>query len=159
MRSRAVVDAGRRLRVTLNVSEGRNSAMARSVSTFSGAGVHHFAFACDDIFDTVPRLKAAGVTFLSIPDNYYDDLEARFDLSAELIDKLRSNGVLYDQSAAGEFLHAPTESFQGRFAFEIVQRVGGYDGHGEGNAPVFLAAQERAHQLATPRLKEAYLGG
>ena len=30
---------------------------------------------------------------------------------------------------------------------EIVQRVGGYDGHGEGNAPVFLAAQERAEQL------------
>jgi 3-dehydroshikimate dehydratase len=146
MRSRAVVDAARRLRITLNVSEGRNSAMARSVSTFSGAGVHHFAFACDDIFATVARLRAAGVRFLPIPDNYFDDLEARFDLPADVLDRLRANAILYDRSTDGEFFHAPTASFQGRFAFEIVQRVGGYDGHGEGNAPVFLAAQERASQ-------------
>jgi 4-hydroxyphenylpyruvate dioxygenase len=145
MRSRAVVDAARHLRITLNVSEGRNSAMARSVSTFSGAGVHHFAFACDDIFVTVARLRAAGVRFLPIPDNYFDDLEARFP--PEVVDRIRANGILYDQSPDGEFLHAPTESFQGRFAFEIVQRIGHYDGHGEGNAPVFLAAQERVQQV------------
>ncbi len=147
MRSRAVVDAARHLRITLNVSEGANSAMARSLTTFAGAGVHHLAFACDDIFATVSNLRAAGVRFLSIPDYYYDDLEARVDLGATLIDKLRASGILYDQSPDGEFFHAPTESFHGRFAFEIVQRSAGYDGHGEVNAPVFLAAQERAGQL------------
>ena len=146
MRSRAIVDAARRLRITLNVSQGRNSAMARSLTTFAGAGVHHFAFACDDIFSTVPRLKSAGTRFLPIPDNYFDDVEARFALDPALVDKLRTNGVLYDQSPDGEFFHAPTESFHGRFAFEIVQRSGRYDGHGEVNAPVFLAAQERAEQ-------------
>jgi 4-hydroxyphenylpyruvate dioxygenase len=143
MRSRAVVDSGRCLRITLNVSEGRNSAMARSLTTFAGAGVHHFAFACDDIFETVSRLRAEGIAFLPIPENYYDDLEARFELDPALIAKLRTNAILYDQSPAGEFFHAPTRSFHGRFAFEIVQRSGSYDGHGEVNAPVFLAAQER----------------
>lgn len=147
MRSRAIVDTARRLRITLNVSEGRNSAMARSLTTFAGAGVHHFAFACDNIFDTVAQLKSAGIAFLSIPDNYYDDLEARFDLGHAVIEQLRANGILYDQSADGEFFHAPTEMFLQRFAFEIVQRIGSYDGHGEVNAPVFLAAQERTDLL------------
>ena len=146
MRSRAVVDTARRLRITLNVSEGRNSAMARHSRRSPAPGVHHFAFTCDDIFATIPRLKSAGTRFLPIPDNYYDDLEARFALDPALVGKLHVNGILYDQSPDGEFFHAPTESFQGRFAFEIVQRCGGYDGHGEVNAPVFLAAQERAEQ-------------
>jgi len=144
MRSRAVVDSARRLRITLNVSEGRNSAMARSLTTFAGAGVHHFAFTCDDIFATVARLRVLGARFLPIPDNYYDDLEARFDLDAPLLERLREHGILYDQTPSGAFFHAPTESFRNRFAFEIVQRVGEYDGHGENNAPVFLAAQARA---------------
>jgi 4-hydroxyphenylpyruvate dioxygenase len=141
MRSRAFADQKRSLRITLNVSEGRNSAMARSLSTFAGAGVHHIAFSCSDIFATVPRLKSAGVAFLPIPDNYYGDLEARLALPAEMLAALRSTGVLYDRSPAGEFFHIPTESFAGRFSFELVQRVGSYDGHGEVNAPVYLAAQ------------------
>jgi 4-hydroxyphenylpyruvate dioxygenase len=148
MRSRAVVDSARRLRITLNVAEGPKSAMVRSLTTFAGPGVHHVAFACDDIFETVSRLRSSGVRFLLIPDNYYDDLDARFDLDPGLLDRLRANHILYDRSPAGELFHAPTESFRRRFAIEIVQRTASYDGHGESNAPVFLAAQERAEQLA-----------
>ncbi|HLZ30302.1 MAG TPA: TIM barrel protein [Chloroflexota bacterium] len=147
MRSRAVADADRSLRITLNVSEGRNSAMARSLSTFSGAGVHHVAFACDDIFATVAHLKEAGVGFLSIPDNYYDDLDARLQPGHVVLEQLRAAGVLYDRTASGEFFHIPTESFAGRFSFELVQRVAEYDGHGEVNAPVYLAAQARANSV------------
>jgi 4-hydroxyphenylpyruvate dioxygenase len=119
--------------------------MARSLSTFSGAGVHHIAFGCDDIFATVACLRQAGVTFLSIPDNYYDDLEVRFELGHDALERLRTAGVLYDRTLSGEFLHIPTESFAGRFSFELVQRVGDYDGHGEVNAPIYLAAQARAN--------------
>jgi 4-hydroxyphenylpyruvate dioxygenase len=143
MRSRAVVNDERSVRITLNASEGRHSGMARSLATFGGAGVHHIAFACEDIFDTVARLRAAGVSFLSAPDNYYDDLEARFADRRDLVSRLRADGILYDRSPTGEFLHIPTETFIGRLSFEIVQRVGGYDGHGEANAPVYLAAQAR----------------
>jgi 4-hydroxyphenylpyruvate dioxygenase len=144
MRSRAVVNDDRSVRITLNASEGRHSGMARSLATFGGAGVHHIAFECDDILDTVARLKAAGVSFLAAPDNYYDDLEARFPDRADVMSRLRADGILYDRSPAGEFFHIPTETFAGRFSFEIVQRVGGYDGHGEANAPAYLAAQARA---------------
>jgi 4-hydroxyphenylpyruvate dioxygenase len=144
MRNRAVVNDERSVRITLNASEGRHSGMARSLATFGGAGVHHIAFACEDIFDTVDRLKAAGVSFLSAPDNYYDDLEARFADRRDLVSRLRADCILYERSPAGEFFHIPTETFIGRLSFEIVQRVGGYDGHGEANAPVYLAAQARS---------------
>jgi 4-hydroxyphenylpyruvate dioxygenase len=144
MRSRAMVSENRALRITLNASEGRQSMIARSLSTFAGPGVHHIALACDDIFATVTRLKAAGVGFLPVPDNYYDDLEARFGETDGLIDRLRAAGVLYDQTPGGAFFHVPTETFLDRFSFEIVQREGAYDGHGEVNAPSYLAAQARA---------------
>jgi 3-dehydroshikimate dehydratase len=143
MRSRAIVAPSGRVRLTLNASEGRNSMMARSLSAFAGPGVHHIALECDDIFATLDRLHSNGIDFLTTPANYYDDLAARLDLAEDLVEKLRTYGVLYDRSTAGEFFHVPTQTFGGRFSFEIVQRVGDYTGHGEANAPAFLAAQAR----------------
>ena len=144
MRSRAVVDRARRVHITLNASEGRNSMMARSLLAFAGPGVHHIALTCDNIFETVRRLKERGIRFLAAATNYYDDLAARLDLPEDLLDHLRADGILYDRANSGEFFHIPTETFRGRFAFEIVQRGAGYEGHGEANAPAFLAAQARS---------------
>ena len=144
MRSRAVVSENRSLRITLNASEGRQSMIARSLSTFAGPGVHHIALASNDIFATVAALKAAGIAFLAVPDNYYDDLEARYGGLDGLIARLREGGILYDRTADGAFFHIPTETFMDRFSFEIVQREGRYDGHGEVNAPTYLAAQARS---------------
>ena len=50
--------------------------------------------------------------------------------------------ILYDRDEGGEFLHACTRSFEGRFFFEIVERRG-YKGLGTVNAPILLAAQAR----------------
>jgi len=75
-----------------------------------------------------------------VPDNYYDDLAARFDLEPGLLATLRDLGLLYDRDADGEFLHFYTGTV-GRVFFEVVERRGGYDGYGAANAPVRLAAQ------------------
>src|SRR5437762_1827382 len=109
--------------------------MRRSVSTFAGAGVHHIAFSTDDIFEAVARLQANGTQILRIPANYYDDLEARFEMNPGLMDKLRQHTVLYDRSGNGEFFQAYTETFKDRFFCEIVQRVGDYALYGAANAP------------------------
>ena len=105
------MNASRSVRIKLNVAQGRNTVMARS-----GSGVHHIAFFCSDMFATVPRLVAAGVSFLPIPDNYYLDLAARFGLTDEFVDRLRANGILYDRTDSGEYFHVFTESFEGRFS-------------------------------------------
>lgn len=138
--SRAVASANRALRFPLNVSQSRNTATARSVSTLAGAGVHHIAFESTDIFATLEKLRGGGLRLLAIPANYYDDLAARFPLSDDFVDKLRLNGLLYDKVGEGELLQAYTEPFEDRFYFEILQRKGGYDLYGAPNAPVRMAA-------------------
>ncbi len=109
--------------------------------------MHHIAFDTDDIFATVDKLRAKGLALLPIPENYYDDLIARFGLEDDLVDELRRRHILYDRSAdGGEFFHVYTQFFRGRFFFEVVQRVGGYDQYGAINAPVRMAAQAQAQR-------------
>jgi 4-hydroxyphenylpyruvate dioxygenase len=141
VRSRAVSSANRALRFPLNISQSPNTATARSVSTFAGAGVHHIALRAADIFAAARFLEQRGVKLLPIPANYYDDLAARLDLAPELIDELRRHNLLYDRSAAGDYFQLYTEPFADRFFFEIVQRATGYDAYGAANAPVRMAAQ------------------
>ena len=62
----------------------------------------------------------------------------------ELLRRLRELHVLYDRDAAGgEFLHLYTVVLGGRVFLELVQRIGGYRGYGEINAPVRMAAHRR----------------
>ena len=78
-----------------------------------------------------------------IPDNYYDDLDARLAPPPEQLATMRELGVLLDRDGHGEFLHFYTEVLGGRVFFEVVQRVGGYEGYGEVNAPIRMAAHRR----------------
>jgi 4-hydroxyphenylpyruvate dioxygenase len=105
--------------------------------------VQQIAFETPDIFGFVEKARAEGVTFLPIPDNYYADLAARFDLDPALLEQMRSLGILYDRSAGGEFFHIYTESFDDRFFFEVLERRD-YDLFGAANTPVRLVAQARS---------------
>jgi 4-hydroxyphenylpyruvate dioxygenase len=140
--SQVVQTADGSLRIALNGSRSRRTLSGRFLNEFFGSGVQHVAFATDDIFATVARLKANGVTILPIPANYYDDLDARFALDQGLLDRLRQSGVLYDRDEAGEYFQLYTSPFADRFFFEIVQRKG-YRGFGAANAPIRLASQAR----------------
>ena len=141
VRSCGVANASRTVRVVLNVSQSRGTQMAKTIATQGGATTHHIAFACADIFATMEKLKANGATFVPIPDNYYDDLAARFGIDESLLARMRRLNILYERTVDGEYFHAYSESFAERFFFEIVQRVGTYDGYGAVNAPARLASQ------------------
>jgi 4-hydroxyphenylpyruvate dioxygenase len=130
------------LRLVLNASQSQHTLSSRFLSDLFGSGVQHIAFATDDIFATVERLRAGGVDLLPIPENYYDDLEARIDLPADLLERLRANNVLYDRQGTAEYFQVYTKTFDGGFFFEIVQRRA-YAGFGAANAPIRLAAQTR----------------
>jgi 4-hydroxyphenylpyruvate dioxygenase len=129
-------------RLALNASLSRRMQSSRFLTERFGSGVQHIAFATNDIFATVERLRAAGVELLSIPKNYYDDLEARIDLPPDAFERLRANNVLYDRQGTGEYFQIYTETFDGGFFFEIVERRA-YPGFGAANAPIRLAAQTR----------------
>ncbi|HWX11910.1 MAG TPA: TIM barrel protein [Trinickia sp.] len=141
VRSRGVANADRSVRLVLNVSLSQRTRTARTVSAGGGVAVHHIALSTDDIFDAVARLTASGVRFVPISGNYYDDLITRVDLDDDLLARLRSAGVLFDRSAAGDYFHIYTECLDGGLFFEVTQRVNAYDAYGAINAPARMAAQ------------------
>ncbi|WP_426113337.1 3-dehydroshikimate dehydratase QuiC [Pseudomonas sp. DSP3-2-2] len=149
VKSRALRSRCSTVRLPLNISENRNTAISHAVSSYRGSGVHHIAFDCEDIFAQVSRAKEAGVQLLDIPLNYYDDLAARFDFDDEFLSELAYYNVLYDRDAqGGELFHVYTESFDDRFFFEILQRKNGYVGYGAANVAVRLAAMAKARSGA-----------
>ncbi|MGE8361164.1 3-dehydroshikimate dehydratase QuiC [Pseudomonas sp.] len=154
VKSRALRSRCSSVRLPLNISENRNTAIAHALSSYRGSGVHHIAFSCEDIFKEVARAKDAGVPLLDIPLNYYDDLAARFDFDDEFLSELAYYNVLYDRDAqGGELFHVYTEAFEERFFFEIIQRKNGYVGYGAANVAVRLAAMAKSRSGSTRRVQ------
>lgn len=156
--SRSLLSPNEEVRIALNVSDGGATVATRFLDAFGGAGFQQIALATDDIFAAVEAAKERGVVFLDIPDNYYDDLAARFDIAPDLLARMRSLGVLYDRVKDGEFFHIYTRTFQDRFFFEIVQRKN-YDLFGAANTPVRLAAQARTQDEAAALRMDFEAGG
>jgi 4-hydroxyphenylpyruvate dioxygenase len=135
--SRALTDSDRRLRLAITVPRLAGGEHGRL------GELQHVAFATDDALGAARSMRERGVPLLGIPDNYYDDLLARTDLRGDQVGEMRELGVLYDADDSGELLHFFTEMVGERLFFEVVQRIGSYDGYGAANSPVRLSAQLR----------------
>jgi 4-hydroxyphenylpyruvate dioxygenase len=142
IQSQAVESPDRSLRVTLNGSMATQTLSARFIQHYMGAGVQHLAFSTTDIFAAAEAARANGLAMLDIPRNYYDDIEAKFGVSPELIEWMSSLGILYDRDGAAEYFQFYSRAFAKRVFFEIVERRG-YQAYGAANAPIRLAAQAR----------------
>ncbi|HIW92390.1 MAG TPA: sugar phosphate isomerase/epimerase and 4-hydroxyphenylpyruvate domain-containing protein [Candidatus Corynebacterium avicola] len=108
----------------------------------------HVTLAASDIIGVARRARRRGLEILPVPQNYYDDLVARFDLDEETVSELRDCNILYDRDDQGEYLRFYTGTL-GAVFFELVERRGNYTGHGVDNIPVRLAAQYRVLRDAT----------
>ena len=128
------------LRLVLNASQSRQTLASRFLNELFGSGVQHIALGTKDIFETVKRLTSNGIELLPIPENYYDDLEARTDLSADEVERLRAGSILYDREGNAEYFQVYTRTLEGGF-FEIVERRN-YTGFGAVNAPIRLASRQ-----------------
>ena len=134
LRSRALRPRDGDLRVVLNVEEAGPHLAPH-------LGVNQVAFRCDDVVSVVRDWRARGTPVMSVPDNYYVDLEARFGLDPELLTCLHEHDLLYDRVGEGELLHAYTDVLPTGFYVEVLERRSGYDGYGSPNTHVRLAAQ------------------
>ncbi|WP_433731364.1 bifunctional sugar phosphate isomerase/epimerase/4-hydroxyphenylpyruvate dioxygenase family protein [Actinoplanes sp. CA-051413] len=145
MRSRAFSTAHRTIRLALTVALLRRGEWAPAV-----VDPQHVAFTTADIFATAAAVERLGGPAMPVPDNYYADLVARFALPGDLVERLRRHGILYDRDfRGGELFHLYTPVYGGRVFFEILQRQGGYDGFGEANAPVRMAAHRHLRLSAS----------
>ncbi|MET4097205.1 TIM barrel protein [Arthrobacter sp. UYCu712] len=155
VRSQVMLTRDRGVRLVLNLApliqqEGATPGAAGTAGTGHRPGYQeHIAFAVDDLVAAARAAQARGLDFLRIPENYYEDLDARFALEPEFLATLRELNLLYDRDADGEFLHFYTATV-GSVFFEMVERRGAYDGYGAPNAPVRHAVQyDHLHQQST----------
>ncbi len=143
VRSQAIASPGGAFRITLNGAETHRTLAGSFLAEGFGGSVQHIALATDDIFATAAALRARGFETLPLSPNYFDDLAARFDLSPEMLERMRQENILYDADSGGEFFQLYSRPFAGQFFIEIVERRGGYAGYGAPNAPFRIAAQKR----------------
>ncbi|MEE1657100.1 TIM barrel protein [Microvirga sp. CF3062] len=149
VQSQAIETRDGSLRLILNASQSQRTLSSRFLNELFGSGVQHIALSTSNIFATVEHLKANGVDLLPIPENYYDDLEVRTDLSADDVGRLREANILYDREGQDEYFQAYTKTLAGGFFFEIVERRN-YRGYGAVNAPIRLASQTHLASEAAP---------
>ncbi|MFA6267006.1 MAG: TIM barrel protein [Pseudolabrys sp.] len=143
VRSRVIENKDGRFRLTLNGVESRRTFAGQFIERSFGSSIQHVAFEAADIFATADALEGAGFQPLSIGPNYYDDLQARFDLTDDFVAQLRARQILYDRDGGGEFFQMYSPVFRDGFFFEIVERRGGYAGYGAPNAIFRIASQRR----------------
>ncbi|MDN5791945.1 MAG: TIM barrel protein [Brevibacterium aurantiacum] len=144
VRSQVMSSTDGSVRMPLNVSPQPNAeaVAGRGIGSVVEAYPEHVAVACEDIFQAAATALSRGLDFLPVPQNYYEDLDSRFDLDLEFLQRLQENHVLYDRDEHGEFLHFYTSTI-GSVFFEMIERRGDYLGFGAPDAPVRLAAQHR----------------
>jgi 4-hydroxyphenylpyruvate dioxygenase len=130
-------------------AEGRRrSQIEEYLDFYQGPGVQHIALATDDILDTVSRMQAQGVEFLTVPHTYYTELAARIGAIDEPIEALERLGILVDRDDEGYMLQIFTRPVEDRptLFYEIIQRKGSRS-FGKGNFKALFEAIEREQDL------------
>jgi len=143
--SKAMVSPCGRIRIPLNESQDASSQVEEFLKDYKGEGIQHIALASSDIYETVDRLRAAGIEMQDTPDAYYDDVDRRVQGHRESLDALRTRRILIDGAPAqgqGVLLQIFTRNVIGPIFFEIIERKGN-DGFGEGNFRALFESIER----------------
>ncbi len=154
IRSQALATDDGSFRITLNGAETQKTLAGSFLAEGSGATVQHIALATDDIFATAKTLKKLGFPALSLSQNYFDDLAARYNIPSEIMEQMRAENILYDADEAGEFFQLYSQPFAGQMFFEIIQRKNKYTGYGAPNAPFRIASQKRFQRMKKDQLLE-----
>jgi 4-hydroxyphenylpyruvate dioxygenase len=124
---------------------GRNKSQIQEyLDYYQGPGVQHIALSTKDIINTVKALRANGVSFLRVPDSYYQVLPERVGKIQEAVEDIQRLGILVDRDEDGYLLQIFTRPVADRptLFFEIIQRNGSR-GFGKGNFKALFESIER----------------
>jgi 4-hydroxyphenylpyruvate dioxygenase len=122
----------------------RRSQIEEYLQYYHGPGVQHIAMATGDIIATVKAMRANDVSFLRVPQAYYDALPGRIGEIKESLDDLADLGILVDKDDEGYMLQIFTKPVADRptLFFEIIERHGSRS-FGKGNFKALFEAIER----------------
>jgi 4-hydroxyphenylpyruvate dioxygenase len=135
LKSKAMVSPCGKIRIPINESSDDRSQIAEYLDAYHGEGIQHIALGTGDIYASVERLRAGNMPFQTVPDTYYEHVEARLPGHGEDLKRLAENRILIDGAptkGGGRLLQIFTQNLIGPIFFEIIQRKGD-EGFGEGN--------------------------
>jgi 4-hydroxyphenylpyruvate dioxygenase len=148
--SKVVQGGGGRIKFPINepAKSKRRSQIEEYLNFYHGPGVQHIALATGDIVETVRALRNNDVSFLRVPQAYYDLLPERVGKINEDIRELAELGILVDRDDEGYMLQIFTKPVEDRptLFFEIIQRRGSRS-FGKGNFKALFEAIEREQEL------------
>ncbi len=133
------------VRIPLNESSDEKSQINEYLRDYKGEGIQHIALFTDDIYETVEKMREAGIAFLDTPDAYFDVIDQRVPDHGEDVERLRRNAILIDadpETKQRKLLQIFGQNAFGPIFFEIIQRKGN-EGFGEGNFQALFESIER----------------
>ncbi|WP_024891564.1 4-hydroxyphenylpyruvate dioxygenase [Luteimonas huabeiensis] len=133
------------VRIPLNESSDEKSQINEYLRDYKGEGIQHIALFTDDIYESVEKMRAAGIEFLDTPDTYFEVIDQRIPDHGEDVARLAKNKILIDadpETKSRKLLQIFTQNAFGPIFFEIIQRKGN-EGFGEGNFQALFESIER----------------
>ncbi|QTE39757.1 VOC family protein [Mucilaginibacter gossypii] len=134
-------------KLTLVIAEPESylgkSKVQQNIDAF-GPGIHHLAFATEDLIQTAEQLLKKNVEFVTFPPAYYDLLRTNEDFREIDIDILQKLNILCDKEGDTYLMQKFIKPISDRpfFLYEIVQRVNGYSGFALKNINILKKAEE-----------------
>ncbi|WP_236612397.1 VOC family protein [Picosynechococcus sp. NKBG15041c] len=147
------------IQLPINQPGDRQSQIQEFLDYNHGAGIQHIALKCHNLPAQIHAFRQNGLTFLEVPESYYNNLLERhphlgqepdwLQLKQEkiLIDVVRSPGEVLLQIFTQPIFKEPT------FFWEFIERKQQAQGFGEGNFQALFEAIEQAQRqrLVSPR--------
>jgi 4-hydroxyphenylpyruvate dioxygenase len=144
--SKVVQNGTGRIKFPINEpAQGRRKSQIDEYLQFHGGpGVQHIALATGDIIETVRAMRHNDVSFLRVPQSYYDMLPERVGTIDEDVNELAELGILVDRDDEGYMLQIFTKPVADRptLFFEVIERHGSRS-FGKGNFKALFEAIER----------------
>lgn len=143
--SKVVQDGEGRIKFPINepARGRRRSQVEEYLRFYGGPGVQHIAMSTDDIVATVRAMRNNDVSFLRVPEAYYERLPDRVGDIAEDLRDLAELGILVDRDEEGYLLQIFTKPVEDRptLFFEVIERKGARS-FGKGNFKALFEAIE-----------------
>ena len=158
LHSQVMIDPEHQVQIPINEPTSTNSQIQEFLDANQGPGIQHMALKTHQITEVIRQLRAAGLSFLSIPRTYYTQHQTKFtslNLPTQEWQDIMAQEVLVDYqpnwnaSARGALQPLLLQIFtqpifsEPTFFFEFIERRCQAQGFGEGNFQALFEAIER----------------
>ncbi len=148
--SQVMVSRNGCVQLPINEPTSANSQIQEFLEVNRGSGIQHIALRTPNLVNAIARFRAWGLALLSVPPNYYLQLEQRpeIPLSPTELDAIARQEILVDwqkdDPVGALLLQIFTQPIfeQPTFFFEFIERRFRASGFGEGNFRALFAAIE-----------------